>query len=155
MSNIKTNAEERLSKMLEDSIKTQNANKFHFPPETRVLTKKEEAKYEVPNTGGYAKVIASLMVPPSLIDVVRHQNQNRAKDIDPEHVRNIMRDIENRGLQNVPYVEWDPISGKFIPVSYHRLTGMVEDGWENIPVRVVKFTNQIDKQDFLDHQNNL
>ena len=126
----------------------------YFPKEAVPLSEEEEAKYKSPDTGGYGEIVASLNVPFDLIDVMRHQNQNRAKDIDPEHVRSVMRDIKNRGLQNPPYVMWDPISEKFIPLSYHRCTGMVEDNWNTIPVRVVEFESQSEKQDFLDHQNN-
>jgi hypothetical protein len=65
-----------------------------------------------------------------------------------------MRDIETRGLENPPFVEYDTISEKFIPLSYHRCTGMVEAGWETMPVRVMQFDNLIEKRKFLDYQNN-
>lgn len=87
------------------------------------------------------------------------ENQTRDSDLDRGHIAQLLMDIKSRGLKNKPIVEFDSVSGLYKIVSGHHrcsaLRRMVEESEQalKIPVSIVKFKTDVDRQFFMQSEN--
>lgn len=100
-----------------------------------------------------------LQLLPSQIDWNFKGNQTRSGDLDLGHKASLSADIKSRGLIEKPLVMFDPKTKMYVPiVGHHRLSVLrshieSEKILKRIPCGEVKFENEIDKQLFMQGDN--
>ena len=86
-------------------------------------------------------------------------NQTRSGDLDLGHKAALSADIDARGLLDKPLVEFDPQTKLYNPVSGHHRLSVLRSKIETskslklIPCAVVKFGNEIDREFFMQGEN--
>ena len=90
-------------------------------------------------------------------------HQTRVDDLDPQHVSNLKDQIQTNGLSKIPYVEWNEEEESFVPLSgHHRIQAFhninvdsygKDDDTSLIPVCVVEFYDDIEREVFLQREN--
>ena len=100
-----------------------------------------------------------LQLLPSQINWNYKGNQTRAGDLDLGHKAKLSADIKSRGLIEKPLVMFDPKTKMYVPVvGHHRMSVLrshieSEKILERIPCGEVKFEGEIDKQLFMQRDN--
>ena len=110
------------------------------------------------------------MVPMSYMNISNRTHQTRANGTDTGHVAQIAASIRNRGLNFLPYGEWDEKTKKFeILGGHHRIYAMEknfmndpdesEDSGENMgnylyPIIAVSFSDDLKREEFKQSLNN-
>lgn len=100
-----------------------------------------------------------LQLLPSQINWNYKGNQTRAGDLDLGHKAKLSADIKSRGLIEKPLVMFDPRTKMYVPVvGHHRMSVLrshieSEKILERIPCGEVKFEGEIDKQLFMQRDN--
>jgi hypothetical protein len=124
-----------------------------------VSTIRKQTKQSLINNNG--KIVSETVdLFENQIDWSSKINQTRDSDLDLGHVAQLLLDIKSRGLENRPIVEFDSSSGLYRIVSgHHRLEALKriaqEEGTtvEKIPVTVVSFDSNFDRQFFMQTEN--
>jgi len=124
-----------------------------YPAGCRDLTKEELARWKLVPL--HATVLDTLIVPGDLIDLANREYQSRMLDSSPEKIKQYARDIDNRGLLELPLVQYDPVDEVFVVVvGYTRLLAMLNElKWNNIPVGVIDSLSRLDMWHLLQGKN--
>jgi len=96
----------------------------------------------------------------SQIDWNSKKNQTRFQMADPGHLSSLASDIDSRGLQQLPTVELDASTGKYLILSgHHRMMAMRRlqsakdpSDWD-FPCTIVSFGNAIQRLKYLQRSN--
>lgn len=109
-------------------------------------------------------------VPWSSIDISSRTHQTRANGTDSGHVAQLAASIKSRGLNFLPYAEWDKKKQKLVILSgHHRMFALQRNfllnednsedsglnmGNELYPIIVVRFPDVYKREEFLQNENN-
>jgi len=127
--------------------------KERYPDGCRDLTEEETERYNLVPL--HAKVLDTLMVPANSINIKKRPYQSRKVDSAPEKVKQYARDINNRGLLELPLVQYDPMDEDFVVVvGYTRILAMQNElKWDSIPVAVIDHLSGLDMWHLLQAKN--